>query len=223
MPRPAERLGSYPHQLSGGLRQRVMIAMALACSPKLLIADEPTTALDVTIQAQILDLLDALRRDLEDGGDPDHARPRRDRGHGQPGHGDVRRQDRRGRGHGRAVRGDAASVHGGAFRSIPRLDHDRSQALYSIPGVPPDLSAGLLACRFAPRCRYATDALPRAKSRCSLRSPRTAAGAPARSTRTRRPSSARIPPASTSSRASIRCAASSADPVRAKRASGRFA
>src|SRR5580693_4299782 len=64
MPRPAERLGQYPHELSGGLRQRVMIAMGLACEPKLLIADEPTTALDVTIQAQILDLIDELRERL---------------------------------------------------------------------------------------------------------------------------------------------------------------
>ena len=142
MPRPAERLDYYPHQLSGGLRQRVMIAMALACSPKLLIADEPTTALDVTIQAQILDLIDSLRRDLKMAvilitHDLGVIAARASR---------VMVMYA-----GKIVEGAgtdelfASMRHPYAealFRSIPRLDHDRRRALYSIPGVPPDLSPG---------------------------------------------------------------------------------
>jgi peptide/nickel transport system ATP-binding protein len=157
MPRPDERLGYYPHQLSGGLRQRVMIAMALACSPKLLIADEPTTALDVTIQSQILDLIDALRRDFKMAvilitHDLGVIAARADRVM-------VMYAGKIAEGAGTdELFGSMRHPYTEAlFRSIPRLDHDRSQALYSIPGLPPDLSAELLTCRFAPRCRYATE------------------------------------------------------------------
>ncbi|HUA71053.1 MAG TPA: oligopeptide/dipeptide ABC transporter ATP-binding protein, partial [Solirubrobacteraceae bacterium] len=157
VPRPRERVHDYPHQLSGGLRQRVMIAMALACEPKLLIADEPTTALDVTIQAQILELLDRLKREL--------------------GMGIVLITHDMGVIAGRADR--VAVMYAGRkvetantvalFRdvrhpyteallaSIPKPDQDKTQPLYSIPGIPPDLRRPPLACRFAPRCGFATD------------------------------------------------------------------
>jgi peptide/nickel transport system ATP-binding protein len=157
MPNPVERLRDYPHQLSGGLRQRVMIAMALACEPKLLIADEPTTALDVTIQAQILALLDELKRRLgmsillitHDMGVI-------------AGHADRTMVMYAGK----IVEGAATDrlfedVHHpyteALLASIPQLDQDKTQRLYAIPGLPPDLSRPLQACRFAPRCQYATE------------------------------------------------------------------
>ena len=157
LPRPAERLDSYPHQVSGGLRQRVMIAMALSCEPKLLIADEPTTALDVTIQAQILRLLDELKVRLDMGmllvtHDMGVIAGRADR---------VLVMYA-----GRIVEAAPTDVLFSSPRhpyteallgAIPRMTQDRGQDLYSIPGLPPDLSSPPAGCRFAARCRYATD------------------------------------------------------------------
>ena len=157
LPRPAERLNAYPHQLSGGLRQRVMIAMALVNSPKLLIADEPTTALDVTIQAQILDLIDGLRSDLQMAvilitHDLGVIAARANRVM-------VMYAGKIAEG---AETGElfASMRHPyteALFRSIPRFDQDRSQALFTIPGVPPDLMTPPPGCRFAPRCRNAQE------------------------------------------------------------------
>jgi oligopeptide/dipeptide ABC transporter ATP-binding protein len=157
MPRPAERLDQYPHELSGGLRQRVMIAMALACEPKLLIADEPTTALDVTIQAQILDLIDELRERLHMGvllitHDMGVIAGRTDRTVVMYA-GKV------------AEEADTAELFSrmrhpyseALLASVPKLDQSPAERLLSIPGLPPDLSHEITNCRFAPRCQYATD------------------------------------------------------------------
>jgi peptide/nickel transport system ATP-binding protein len=155
MPRPAERLDDYPHQLSGGLRQRVMIAMALACEPKLLIADEPTTALDVTIQAQILELLDDLKSRLNMGmllvtHDMGVIAGRADRVL-------VMYAGRIAEAAGTDALFSAPRhpYTEALMNSVPKLDQDRDQGLYSIPGRPPDLSDLPAGCRFAARCRYA--------------------------------------------------------------------
>ena len=157
MPRPAERIKSYPHELSGGMRQRVMIAIALACEPKLLIADEPTTALDVTIQKQILELIDDLRRRLgmavilvtHDLGVI------------------AGRADRAVVMYAGRVMEDTSTLRlfgnprhpytEALFEALPEKIADVSGRLYNIPGQPPDLTRPPAGCKFAARCRYAQD------------------------------------------------------------------
>jgi oligopeptide/dipeptide ABC transporter ATP-binding protein len=159
IPRAAERLDDYPHRFSGGMRQRVMIAIALSCNPKLLIADEPTTALDVTIQAQILDLLDELRRE----------------------HDMAMILITHDMGVVAETADDITVMYAGQIveytnslelfdhpehpyteallGALPQIEGDereiREGRLTSIPGRPPDLINPPVACRFAPRCPFA--------------------------------------------------------------------
>jgi oligopeptide transport system ATP-binding protein len=157
IPSAKMRLRDYPHQFSGGMRQRAMIAMALACEPKLLIADEPTTALDVTIQAQILDLLKEIvsERDAalilitHDLGVVAGMCQRVNVMYG-----------------GMFMEtGEAEQVFGrprhpytlGLLQSVPRLDAARKTALQPIEGNPRDMLIPLQACPFQPRCRYEVD------------------------------------------------------------------
>jgi peptide/nickel transport system ATP-binding protein len=157
LPRPAERLGDYPHQLSGGMRQRVMITMALSCEPKLLIADEPTTALDVTIQAQIL----ALLHDLKDRLGMAMLLITHDMGV-IAGHADRVQVMYAGRmvevtGTPNLFRHMRHPYTRALLASIPRLSQDGNRRLLTIGGLPPDLAQPPAGCRFAPRCNRAND------------------------------------------------------------------
>ena len=155
IPQPATRVDDYPHQFSGGMRQRAMIAMALSCDPELLIADEPTTALDVTVQAQILDLIWDLQQEyhsaviiithdlgvvaeLSDDILVMYAGRMAEYGSAEdtfdrPGH----------------------PYTWGLLASMPRLDEARLERLLPIPGTPPSLIRVPSGCPFHPRCRYA--------------------------------------------------------------------
>ncbi len=153
LPRAEEVINEYPHQLSGGMRQRVMIAMAMACEPELLIADEPTTALDVTIQAQILDLMRKLNADKNTAillitHDLGVVAEMCDRVivmyAGQVvEEGTVRD----------VLKNPEHPYTKGLIRSLPRLD-EKNQKLYSINGTVPRPKMGRTGCRFAPRCEF---------------------------------------------------------------------
>jgi len=157
MPRPAERLDQYPFELSGGLRQRVIIAMGLVCSPKLLIAHEPTTALDVTIQAQILDIIDKLRTELGMAvllitHDMGVIAGRTDRVVVM--YGGKKSEESPTDELFKSMRHPYTQA---LLASMPSLETASKQELRSIAGMPPDLTKEIVACRFAPRCAYATD------------------------------------------------------------------
>jgi oligopeptide/dipeptide ABC transporter ATP-binding protein len=154
---PQARVDDYPHQFSGGMRQRVMIAMALSCHPKLILADEVTTALDVTIQAQILELLKQRARESNTAfilitHDLGIVAGMTQRVHVMYAGQIVEKADTA-----EVFENPKMPYTWGLLRSIPRVDRQRAGKLTPIEGMPPDLLAPPSGCRFEPRCEYRRD------------------------------------------------------------------
>ena len=157
IPDAVKRLEDYPHQFSGGMRQRVMIAMALACQPKLIIADEPTTALDVTVQAQILSLLKNLTKEANSSlilitHDLGVVARYADKVAVMYGGRGIEMASAR-----ELYKNPQHPYTEGLMASIPKLDGDPGSRLYTIEGQPPDLSNLPSGCSFNPRCPHAQD------------------------------------------------------------------
>ena len=157
IPSPGQRLKEYPHQLSGGMRQRVMIAMALSCNAALFIADEPTTALDVTLQAQILEFM----RELKEKENKSIMLITHDMGVVAEMADDVMvmyaGKEMEYGGVKKIFREPLHPYTQGLLMSIPRLDQDSSERLFNIPGSVPDLNDMPKGCRFCTRCNFACD------------------------------------------------------------------
>ena len=171
IPDAVKRLEDYPHQFSGGMRQRVMIAMALACQPKLIIADEPTTALDVTVQAQILSLLKNLTKEANSSlilitHDLGVVARYADKVAVMYGGRVIEMASAR-----ELYKNPQHPYTEGLMASIPKLDGDPGSRLYTIEGQPPDLSNLPSGCSFNPRC-------PHAQDKCIMTKPTLSAVAP---------------------------------------------
>ena len=153
VPFAERRVAQYPHEFSGGMRQRAMIAMAIANDPSVLIADEPTTALDVTIQAQIVEVLKTAQRGDARRDRPDHPRPRPDRRARRPGRRDVRGPGRRARRRLHHLQRAAPPVHGRADEQ-PRAARRRAGVARADPGPAAEHDRAAPGCAFHPRCAF---------------------------------------------------------------------